>query len=76
MIPSHRQRMPVKPKEISKAVLAMVNMAVISSLKIPWSPKKINFIVAVIKATIKNKSQMIFNKLKPDRLAAKSKQIP
>jgi len=54
----------------------MVNMAVISSLKIPWSPKKINFIVAVIKATIKKKSQMIFNKLKPEWLAAKRKQIP
>jgi len=65
MIPSHKQRIPVKPKEISKAVLAIVNMAVIIVLKIFESPKKNNFIVAVMKATIKKKSQMIFNKLRP-----------
>jgi hypothetical protein len=56
MIPSHRESMPVNPRDISKAVLERVNIAVIICEKICKSPSTINLNRAVIKALIEEKN--------------------
>ncbi|MPM70590.1 hypothetical protein SDC9_117545 [bioreactor metagenome] len=58
IIPSHKDRMPVSPKDISKAVLEESKVELIISVKISVSPKKTSLPKATIKAITKKATQM------------------
>ena len=58
MMPSHKDRTPVNPNDISKAVLDDENVESIMAGKTSKSPQKINFTKAITKAMIKNPTQI------------------
>ena len=58
MMPNHKERTPVNPRETSKAVLDELNVELMISVNICVSPVKINFPSATIKAMMKNAIQM------------------
>jgi len=61
IMPSHRARTPVKPREISKAVFDMANKAAMISVKIADSPRKNSLNKAQIKALMKKNIQIILS---------------
>jgi len=58
MIPNQRERIPVSPNDISKAVFEELNVEFMISVKISVSPQKMNFARAKRNAITKNPIQM------------------
>ena len=58
MIPNHRARTPVSPKEISNAVFDEENVESIMAGNTSKSPKNISFTSAITKAMMKNAIQI------------------
>ena len=58
IMPSHRERIPVRPSDISKAVFEEVNVELTSSVKISVLPINRSLMSATMKAITKNATQM------------------
>ena len=58
MIPIQSESTPVRPREISKAVLAELNVESMMAGNTPASPAKTNFPAAMRNAMPKNATQM------------------
>lgn len=58
IIPSHKDKTPVSPSEISKAVFELSKVEFIMAGNTSTSPKKISFTKAITNAMMKNAIQM------------------